>query len=109
MDAHDSSEFLIPLTSDKGLCGGINSNIVRELKTYIKDKNRSKIGILPIGEKGSYAMIRPFPEMIKTTISEIDSPYNYPTAMAITEQIMRQSEGYDKVVIYYNEFKSAIS
>ena len=44
---------LVPLTSDKGLCGGINSSVVRELKTYVKDKNRAKIRIMPIGEKGS--------------------------------------------------------
>lgn len=88
-DGHDASEFLVPLSSDKGLCGGINSNIVRELKGYIKDKNRSKLGIFPIGEKGSIAMIRPFPDLIKSTISDIDSPVNYPTAMAITEQIVK--------------------
>jgi F-type H+-transporting ATPase subunit gamma len=108
-DVHDASEFLVPLSSDKGLCGGINSNIVRELKTYVKDKNRSKIRIMPVGEKGSMAMTRPFPDMIKNSISDIGSPCNFPTVMAISDQIMRQSEGYDKIVVYYNEFKSAIS
>jgi F-type H+-transporting ATPase subunit gamma len=108
-DIHDASEFLVPLSSDKGLCGGINSNVVREIKTYVKDKNRSKIRIMPVGEKGSTAMIRPFPDMIKNSISDIGSPCNYPTIMAISDQVMRQSEGYDKIVIYYNEFKSAIS
>ncbi len=108
-DIHDASEFLVPLSSDKGLCGGINSSVVREIKTYVKDKNRSKIRILPVGEKGSAAMLRPFPDMIKNSISDIGSPCNYPTIMAISDQVMRQSEGYDKIVIYYNEFKSAIS
>lgn len=99
----------MPLSSDKGLCGGINSNVVREIKTYVKDKNRAKIRILPIGEKGSIAMIRPFPDMIKNSISEISTPNNYPTVMALSEAIIKQSEGYDKIVVYYNEFKSAIS
>lgn len=36
----DASELIVPLTSDKGLCGGINTNIVREIKAYMKDKNR---------------------------------------------------------------------
>lgn len=108
-DHHDASEILVPLSSDRGLCGGINSNIVRELKTYLKDKNRSKVRVFPIGEKGSIAMIRPFPDLIKSSISDIQAPYNYPTVMAIGEQIQKQSEGYDKIVIYYNEFKSAIS
>ena len=108
-DIHDASEFLVPLTSDNGLCGGINSNIVRELKTYVKDKNRAKIRIMPVGEKGSLGMIRPFPDLIKNSISDIGSPCNFPTIMGISDQVQRQSDGYDKIVIYYNEFKSAIS
>lgn len=108
-DPHESSEFLVPLSSDKGLCGGINSNIVRELKGYVKDKNRAKIRIMPIGEKGAAAMIRPFPDMVKLTVSEISAPNNYPTVMALSETIIKHSENYDKIVVYYNEFKSAIS
>lgn len=84
-DTHDPTEFLVPLTSDRGLCGGINSNIVRELKAYAKEKNRAKLRILPIGEKGSIAMTRPFPDLIKNSISEIVTPYNYPTAMALAQ------------------------
>jgi F-type H+-transporting ATPase subunit gamma len=103
-DIHDSSEFLIPLSSDKGLCGGINSNVVRELKAYVKEKNRAKIRIMPVGEKGSLAMVRPFPDLIKNSISDIGSPCNYPTMMAIADQVMHQAEGYDKIVVYYNEF-----
>jgi F-type H+-transporting ATPase subunit gamma len=109
-DTKDAMEFLVPLTSDKGLCGAINSGIVREIKSYVKEKhNRSKLKIMPVGEKGSVAMIRPFPDMIRMTISEIPSPINYPTIMAISDQISRESEGCDKIVVYYNEFKSAIT
>lgn len=108
-DLHDASEFIVPLTSDRGLCGGINSNIVRELKAYAKEKNRAKLRIMPVGEKGTVAMIRPFPDLIKNTISEISTPFNFPTVMALSEQIVKQSEGYDRIVVYYNEFKSAIS
>jgi F-type H+-transporting ATPase subunit gamma len=107
-EMHDASEYIVPLTSDKGLCGGINSNIVREIKAYLKDKNRSKVRILPIGEKGSMAMTRPFPDLIKFSISDIPSPRNFTIVMAIADQIARSSEGSDKVVVYYNEFKSAI-
>lgn len=107
--ASDASEFIVPLSSDKGLCGGINSNVVREIKGYVKNKNRSKLRILPIGEKGSMGMIRPFPDLIKMSISEITVPNNYPTIMSFSEVITKESEGFDKIVIYYNEFKSAVS
>jgi F-type H+-transporting ATPase subunit gamma len=108
-DIHDASEFIVPLTSDRGLCGGINSGVVREIKSYMKDKNRSKVKILPIGEKGQQAMLRPFPDLIKTSISDIPSPRNFPVVMAIADSIAKQSENSDKIIVYYNEFKTAIS
>ena len=58
---------------------------MRELKTYAKEKNRAKLRIMPVGEKGSIAMIRPFPDLIRISISDIGSPCNYPTIMAIAE------------------------
>jgi len=86
-ETHDASEFLVPLSSDRGLCGAINSSIVREIKAYMKEKNRSRVKIMPVGEKGSIAMIRPFPDLIKNTVSDIPSPCNYPTMMAISDLI----------------------
>jgi len=105
----DPSELLVPLTSDRGLCGGINSNIVREIKAYVKERNRQKIKIYCIGDKGAAGITRPFPDLMKYGISEIFTPYNYPTVMAIAEQVGREGDQMDKIVIIYNEFKSAIS
>ena len=85
----NASELLVPLTSDKGLCGGINSGIVREIKYYILERNRSQIKLMPVGEKGSAAFIRPFPDLIPQSISDLAAPCNYPTAMAIAEQIAK--------------------
>jgi F0F1-type ATP synthase gamma subunit len=33
----------VPITSDKGLCGAVNSSIVRDVKKSMKGKNRSKV------------------------------------------------------------------
>lgn len=41
--------LLVPLTSDKGLCGAINSGIVREVKKILTGANRSKYQIYCIG------------------------------------------------------------
>lgn len=105
----DPMELLVPLTSDKGLCGGINSNIVREIKQYVKERNRNKVKIFSVGDKGTVAMVRPFPDLMNTSISNVLMPLNYPTCMAISNIIIEESENCDKIVIIYNEFKSAIS
>lgn len=102
--------LIVPITSDRGLCGGINSNIVREVKYNITHSpNRNNFEIFCIGEKGTSAFVRPFPDLLKNTISDVSIPLNFPTINAISNQINIAASGYDRVIIYFNEFKSAIS
>lgn len=102
---------LVPITSDKGLCGAVNSSIVREIKKYVAAGNcvQSKSQIFCIGEKGTAGLTRPFPDMLKTAITQVGTPYNYPTVMAMAVHVSQMSENSDKIVVFYNEFKSAIS
>ena len=105
------TELLVPITSDKGMCGSINSGIIRNVRDYVSTKDRSKLAIFAIGDKGAVAMSRPMADMMKVAISEIQMPYNYPTAMALAENMiqMAEKEGSDKMTVFYNEFVSAIS
>lgn len=100
---------IVPITSDRGLCGAINSGIVREIKhKLLQSTNRNQFSIVAIGDKGTSALARPFPDLMKLSISEVTIPVNYPTISSIAQQIVSVASGSDKIVIYYNEFKSAI-
>ena len=48
-EPNDPVVCLVPITSDKGLCGAVNSSIVREIKKMIVGVNRSKFTIFSIG------------------------------------------------------------
>lgn len=48
-------------------------------------------------------------DMLRVGVSEVSTPYNYPTVMALSEHIIQQAEGCDKISVLYNEYKSAIS
>ena len=110
-DHSDPAIIIVPITSDKGLCGAVNSSIVRQVKKFFAEGNatRSKCQIFCIGEKGSGGLTRPFPDLLKTSISQIGTPYNYPTVMAMAVHISQMSQNSDKIIVFYNEFKSAIS
>ena len=102
-------ELLVSITSDKGMCGGINSGIIKTVRTYAQEGDRSKMTVFSIGEKGTVGLKRPLPDLLKVGLSEISTPYNYPTVMAISEHVIQQAEGCDKVSVFYNEYKSAIA
>jgi len=101
--------LLVPLTSDKGLCGGTNSGIVRNLRDFVSKNDRSRLTLFAIGDKGVAGLNRNMPDLMKVAISDVSKPINYPTVMAISEHIIAHAEGKDKIFVYYNEFKSAIS
>jgi F-type H+-transporting ATPase subunit gamma len=105
----DPSELIVALTSDKGMCGSINAGIIRYCRDYVNRTGRAKKTIFCIGDKGTVGMKRPLADVLKVGVSEISTPYNYPTVMALTEHIIRAGEGSDKVTILYNEYVSAIS
>ena len=107
--SYNGKVCLVPITSDRGLCGAINSGIVREIKYKINHApNRSNFSIISIGEKGSGALLRPFPDLMKMSISDVNTPLNYSTVSAIAQKISSNSNNSDKIVIYFNEFKCAI-
>jgi F0F1-type ATP synthase gamma subunit len=59
---------MVPVTSDKGLCGGVNSNVVREVKSTVNPQ-RSLYKLFCVGDKGTVGLIRPFPDLIVGAIS----------------------------------------
>ena len=101
--------LIVPITSDRGLCGGINSGLIREIKYKITHSaNRANFNIFTIWEKGTSALLRPFPELMRGSISEVATPLNFPTCCSIGQQLSIVSQGYDKIVIFFNQFQSAI-
>jgi F-type H+-transporting ATPase subunit gamma len=91
------------------MCGSTNSGVIRGVRSYIAETGRSKKTIFSIGDKGTVGMQRPFPDLLKVGISEVQTPYNYPTVMAITEHVMKAAESSEKITMFYNEYVSAIS
>ena len=60
--------LLVPLTSDKGLCGGVNSSIVRTVRDLVNKSDRSRMQVFAIGDKGVAGLNRNMPDLMKTAI-----------------------------------------
>ncbi len=82
---------------------------MRGLRDFISRSDRSKIKVFAIGDKGATGLQRAMPGLVKTAISDISKPDNYPNVIAVSEHIIKAAEGSDKIIVYFNELESAIS
>jgi F-type H+-transporting ATPase subunit gamma len=104
--------LMVVLTSDRGLCGGFNSNIGKfALNFYNKNKtNYEKMDLFFIGTKGrDYFKFR---GIISTDVmANLSKEVSFTLATKVADRLMHDfaEGGYDSVYLIYNEFKSAIS
>ena len=104
----------IVLTSDRGLCGGFNTNIIRKSKAYFqKILNEGKIlKIITVGSKGYDQLKRIYKVNIIEKISFKDSKtINYLDAEKVGKIIINNFEKkeFDVCTIFYNKFKNVIT
>ncbi|KAF8424560.1 ATPase, F1 complex, gamma subunit domain-containing protein [Tirmania nivea] len=100
--------LLIVASSDKGLCGGIHSQLTKATRRRLAaDPN---VDIVVLGEKVKAQLARASGKNIRLSFSNVGK--NIPTfmeAQAIADQITQLDTQYDNVEIIYNAFKSAIA
>ena len=102
------SVLIISITSNRGLCGAFNANIIKKTRQLVdKEFKNQKVSLITIGKKGS--------EILNKTgkvISSYDSVFDdltYNSASNIAEIVMNHYEKktFDQVVLVYNRFKNA--
>ena len=104
----------IVLTSDRGLCGGFNTNIIKKAKAYFKKiSNEEKtLKIITVGSKGYDQLKRVYEDNIIEKISFKDSKtINYLDAEKVGKMIIKNFEKleFDVCTIFYNKFKNVIT
>ena len=110
----DEVHLIVVGTADRGLCGGFNSNIVRQARRDIATLRHGgkTVKILCIGRKGRDQLRRDYGGSIIDTIEDVARPrLSFAGAEAIAKRIERMFEAgeFDVCTIYYARFKSAIS
>ncbi|PIR25911.1 MAG: ATP synthase F1 subunit gamma [Deltaproteobacteria bacterium CG_4_10_14_0_2_um_filter_43_8] len=101
---------LVLFTSDRGLCGGFNENLLRAVKNWIAEKTASGFEVYPIvlGKKGRESLSR---ARLKAHVIADQVPESHPEAIThkvstlLTERYY--AEETDSVVLVYNHFISA--
>ncbi|RFN59135.1 ATP synthase F1 subunit gamma [Marixanthomonas ophiurae] len=118
LDADSGSKFsdqrevnkvlVVAITSNRGLAGAFNSNIIKGSKRIASDNYSGKqVDYVTIGKKGNDILKKT--ETVISNNNEVFDDLSFENVSEIAEMLMQKfAEGeYDKIVLVYNKFKNA--
>ena len=102
-----NSILLVVITSNRGLCGAFNSNVIKKTTQLVEEFSNKKVSLITIGKKGSEILGKK--NKIISTHDYIFDDLNYKKADEISKEIMDsfKKELYDEIILVYNRFKNA--
>ena len=111
---NDQNYIVVPVSADRGLCGGFNSSINRETFKLIKslEGNGKKVQLMPVGKKSRDFFNRVMKDQIIESFVDLNvSSTGYESALNISNKLQElYFDGkFDKCILVFNKFKSAIS
>ncbi len=111
---NDQNYVVVPVSADRGLCGGFNSSINRETFKLVKslEGNGKKVQLMPVGKKSRDFFNRVMKDQIIESFVDLNvSSTGYESALNISNQLQElYFDGkFDKCILVFNKFKSAIS
>ena len=99
--------LIITITSNRGLCGAFNSNIIKSTINKVAEFSDKKIDIISIGKVGKEGLLKKF-ENIQDESSLFDN-LTFENTSKIADFVINDflNNKYEKVFITYNQFKNA--
>ncbi|MEI6557759.1 MAG: F0F1 ATP synthase subunit gamma [Rhodospirillaceae bacterium] len=110
----DKVQLLLVVTSDRGLCGGFNSTIVREVRRAIQrnDAEGKTTKLICVGRKGRDQLRRDYGNLIVHYFEEIGKPrLTFADAKTVSNKVIELFDAgdFDVAHVVYNKFKSVIA
>jgi len=102
--------LVVVMTTDKGLCGGVNTilcRMTRQLIARLEDEKKD-YDLIVFGEKGRGQLRRKYQDKIVLTATDRVMPYTFDLTTSLTQEILNGGN-YDSIHLLYNKFKSAIA
>ena len=110
----DKTHLLVIMTSERGLCGGFNTTIVRLARAKIAELLAAgkTVKILTVGKKGREQLRRDYSQFFVGHVDLSDvKRLGYSNAQGIAREILSRFDGgeFDVATLFYNRFQSVIS
>lgn len=105
--------LIVPVTSNRGLCGAFNANVIRQTSKIISEKyspqlELGNVSLFCIGKKGLEYFRKSKINVIDSEIAVFDK-LSFETVVPVAEKLMKHFEdaNFDRIVFVYNQFKNA--
>lgn len=105
--------LLVVVTSNRGLCGGFNANVIRETKRIMTEKysvqmSRGDLWFMPVGKKG-FDVLKKMKCNILEEHNDLFHSLTFSNAAVIADKLttLFTSKEFDQIEIVYNQFKNA--
>lgn len=111
----DQTQLLVVVTSDRGLCGGFNGNLVRRVRQEVRrlQAEGKTVKLLCVGRKGRDVLKRDFSALIAHSFTGLAgrTNLNFAEADEVTQWILEQfnAGAFDICTLAYNEFVSVLT
>lgn len=105
--------LIVGITSNRGLCGGFNNNIIKRVGYLINEEYAGQnVQLLCLGKKIKDVYKRTPNYFINSTLEPLEDIYSdlsFERVSAVADELMRgfTSKEYDKVIVVYNRFVNA--
>ncbi|SCU91604.1 LAFA_0F04742g1_1 [Lachancea sp. 'fantastica'] len=108
LQAEKPRELIVAVTSDKGLCGSIHSQLAKAVRKEVAKSPETDI--VCIGDKVKAQLLRTHGDRVKLTFSGVgkEAP-TFEESALIANQILKLGDGYSKIHVVYNKPVSSIS
>jgi ATP synthase F1 gamma subunit len=105
----DKKHLITVVTTDRGLCGAVNSSLTRALRKELNAAARAKssVRLFVLGDKGRAQVSRDYVPIVARTIDScFDKDPIFPLAAAIATKIVK--EPYDILTLWYNHYENQV-
>lgn len=107
-----SNNLFVALSTDRGLCGSINSQIVRTTRSFVDNEENGQSTMAILGDKAASQLIRTHADKISLSVVDLSKGGNNFFAVSVIADKLLSSEtaaDLDNIYVLYNKFNSVIS
>jgi F-type H+-transporting ATPase subunit gamma len=99
--------LVVAITSNRGLCGAFNANVIKETRNLVDRYEGKKVDIFAIGKKGADVLKKTY--NVIETHNELFDQLNFDNTAKLAQNLTEKflNGDYDKIELVYNQFKNA--